>query len=280
MTRRAARPMRKSRTTDRGRAGRLAGVLSGARVAGLVLVLATAGGIGWLITDDRFGLDADAVTISGLQYTDATAAHDALAIPAGAPNVFLLKTDAMRRTLLRLPSVAAADVRIVLPDQLLVSVTEHAAVLQVVHDGVTYLLDADGVVLEGRPANAPVIAELPLVDDHRIQLGIPLEVGQSIDQTEAGAMLRIAALTPSLVGSTATALAFSANDADGFVVTAAPDGWRAVFGFYTPTLRPPTLIAQQVQCLRSLLENGEGQIATIYLAPQGDRCGTYLPRPS
>jgi hypothetical protein len=93
-------------------------------------------------------------------------------------------------------------------------------------------------------------------------------------------MLQIGALTPELVGSAASELVFSADDTDGFVVTAAPYGWRAVFGFYTPTLRPPTLIAQQVQCLRSLLASGEAQMDTIYLAPEGDRCGTYLPHAS
>jgi hypothetical protein len=119
-----------------------------------------------------------------------------------------------------------------------------------------------------------------LIDDQRVDLGIPFEVGVGIDPTEAQAMLQIGALTPELVGSAATELVFSADDTDGFVVTAAPYGWRAVFGFYTPTLRPPTLIAQQVQCLRSLLASGEQQMDTIYLAPEGDRCGTYLPRES
>jgi len=35
-----------------------------------------------------------------------------------------------------------------------------------------------------------------------------------------------------------------------------------------------------VQCLRTLLGSGEEQIETIYLAPQEERCGTYLPRPT
>ena len=37
------------------------------------------------------------------------------------------------------------------------------------------------------------------------------------------------------------------------MLTAEPHGWRAIFGSYTPTLRPPDMIARQVQCLRSLL---------------------------
>ncbi|MEO8625179.1 MAG: FtsQ-type POTRA domain-containing protein [Candidatus Limnocylindrales bacterium] len=282
MTRRAARPMGKSRSSQGwSRDDGFLALLNFDRVIGLVLVIVTAGGIGWLVTSHQFALASNGVQISGVHYTDIAAVTDALDLPgAGAPNVFGLRTDPMRRALLALPAVAAADVHVALPDRLLVAITERTAVLQVAHGGVTYLLDGEGIVLEARPANAPPITDVPLIDDRRVELGIPFEVGKQIDSTESAAMVQIGALTPALVGSAATELAFSANDADGFVVSAAPSGWRAVFGFYTPTLRPPTQIAQQVQCLRSLLATGEAQIQTIYLAPSDDRCGTYLPRES
>jgi hypothetical protein len=280
MTRRAARPIKRSRSAEGWRGTGWSRFVNRARLTGLALALGGAGSIGWLVTNPAFALDADALEISGMQYTDATAVRDALALPAGAPNVFLLNTDAMRRAVAKLPSVAAAEVHIVLPDRLMVSVTERTSVLQVARAGVTYLLDAAGVVLQARANNAPLITDLPRIDDQRVELGIPFEVGREIDPTESAAMMQIGALTPALVGSTVETLVFAATDTDGFVVSAAPGGWRAVFGFYTPTLRPPTLIAQQVACLRNLLANGEGQIATIYLAPQGDRCGTYLPRPT
>lgn len=285
MTRRAARPVRRPRAVDHGRAPGWLGVFNRARIAGLLLVVLTAGGVFSLVTDDRFALGASGTTgevqVSGLGYTDSVAVMDALALSdAGNNNVFLLRTAEMRRRLLDLPSVANADVRVVLPDRLVVAITERTAVLRIEHGGATYLIDGDGVVLEKRAANAPPLPFLPLIDDRRVELGIPFEVGVAIDQTEAQAMLHIAALTPELVGSAATELVFSADDRDGFVVTAAPYGWRAVFGFYTPTLRPPTLIPQQVQCLRTQLASGEEQMDTIYLAPEGDRCGTYLPRPT
>ena len=282
---RAARPMKRSRGIDRGEAPRWLGILNRARVAGVLLIVLTAGAVFSLTTDPRFALGAAGSTgeveVSGLGYTDSVAVIEALALSAtGSNNVFLLRTGEIRRRLLDLPSVADADVRVALPNRLVVGVTERTAVLRVAHGGATYLLDADGIVLEVRAASAPPLESLPLINDMRVQLGIPYEIGVGIDPTEAEAMLQIGALTPALLGSTATGLTVSADDTDGFVVAAQPFGWRAVFGFYTPTLRPPTLIAQQVQCLRSLLAESEAQIDTIYLAPQGDRCGTYLPRPS
>lgn len=285
MTRRAARPVRRPRAVDNGQAPGWLGVFNRARIAGLLLVVLTAGVVFSLVTDDRFALGASGangdVEVSGLGYTDSAAVTDALALSeGGSNNVFLLRTTEMRRRLLELPSVADARVRVVLPNRLVVAITERTAVLRVAHDGATYLIDGDGVVLEKRAANAPPLPDLPLIDDRRVDLGIPFEVGVKIDATEAQAMLQIGALTPALVESAAMELAFSADDIDGLVVTAAPYGWRAVFGFYTPTLRPPTLIAQQVQCLRTLLASGEEQMDTIYLAPEGDRCGTYLPRPT
>lgn len=282
MSRRAARPIRKSRvSTGSLREDGWRALVSPIRILAIVVMLVAAGGILWLATSKQFALAGDGVEINGVHYTDSQAVHDALGLPTGGtPNVMTLHTDGMRRALLALPAVAAADVQVVLPNHLVVNITERTALVQVAHAGVTYLLDGDGVVLEGRAANAPAITDLPLIHDQRLSLGIPFEVGQQVDPTETAAMLQIGALTPTLVGSSAASLAFSATDTDGFVVTAAPAGWRAVFGFYTPTLRPPLEIAQQVQCLRSLLATGEAAIDTIYLAPSNDRCGTYLPRPS
>ncbi|MEA2677342.1 MAG: cell division protein FtsQ [Chloroflexota bacterium] len=283
MTRRAARPIKRSGAVDR--APGWPGVINRARISGLLLVVLTAGAVFSLVTDSRFALGAAGgstdVELSGLGYTDSGAVMEALGLAdAGGNNVFLLHTTDIRRRLLDLPSVADAEVRVVLPNRLVVAITERSPVLRVTRGGATYLLDGDGVVLELRAANAPPLPELPLIDDRRVELGIPFEIGVRIDPIEAAAMLQIGALTPALIGSAATTIAFSADDTDGFVVSAEPYGWRAVFGFYTPTLRPPSLIAQQVECLRNLLANGEAGIATIYLAPQGDRCGTYLPRPS
>ena len=89
---------------------------------------------------------------------------------------------------------------------------------------------------------------------------------------------RLAALTPEIVGTTYSHLRLSVDDTEGYVLEAEPNGWRAVFGQYTPNLRPVDLVDRQVQCLRARLAEDEQQIAVIYLAPLDEGCGTYLPR--
>ena len=65
---------------------------------------------------------------------------------------------------------------------------------------------------------------------------------------------------------------------NGFVVRADPQGWLAIFGFYTPSLRTPELIPGQVRLLRSLLIGREPLIARVILASETD--GTYVPKPT
>ncbi len=63
------------------------------------------------------------------------------------------------------------------------------------------------------------------------------------------------------------------DDEHGFSLDTGTDGWTAVFGFYTPTIRQTDLIPGQVRLLRSLLAGREATIATIILAD--DLQGTY-----
>jgi cell division septal protein FtsQ len=278
---------RRSRRAPAGGAGRSRRAPTGvpwrsrvtrARLTGLAVALACSAGVGWLVTDDRFVLDNGAVELSGLHYSDGAAVRAAIGLPPdGTTSVFLLRTVEMRRALGALPTVAAVDVRAALPHRLIVAITERTPVLLVNHAGSAFLVDGDGVVLEQRPAGAPQITDLPLIDDRRVQLATAIGAGERIDAIDSAAMLELAALTPALVGSNAARLAVSVDDQYGYMVSAVPAAWRAVFGHYTPTLRPPDIIARQVQCLRSLLAGGEGSIETVYLAPADDRCGTYLP---
>jgi hypothetical protein len=70
----------------------------------------------------------------------------------------------------------------------------------------------------------------------------------------------------------------SVTEKNGFVVSALPDGWSAIFGFYTPSLRRPDLIPGQVRLLRSLLAGREATVERVILA--SDTSGTYIARPS
>ena len=48
-----------------------------------------------------------------------------------------------------------------------------------------------------------------------------------------------------------------------YVIESDDRGWRALFGYYTPTLQPPEVIPRQVQCLRWLLASEERKLETV-----------------
>ena len=249
------------------------------RIAGLALLIGSAAVIGWLVTSEQFVVDESRVEMSGLGFTSESLVRSTTSLdPADRPNVFLVPTQQFERALAALPHVADAEVSAVLPDRLLIEITERSPVLIIRRPTGDYSVDADGVVLQRVPRSSSSGGELPLLEDERIELGQELEVGGQIDATDVAAMLRLLALTPAALGSQASTLSLTADDEDGYVVVAQPFGWRAVFGHYTPSLRPPEIIGDQVECLRSVLGRGESTIDTIYLAPNDDRCGTYLPR--
>jgi hypothetical protein len=68
------------------------------------------------------------------------------------------------------------------------------------------------------------------------------------------------------------------SDATGFVVGTSPGSWIAIFGLYTPSARPPSIIPGQVRLLRSLLAGREGTVAQVILADAAN--GTFIPKPT
>ena len=76
--------------------------------------------------------------------------------------------------------------------------------------------------------------------------------------------------------SGASGLRVAVEDPEGFVVRPVPAGWTAVFGIYTPTLRPASIVPGQVRLLAGLLAGREDQIGRVLLASETD--GTYEPR--
>ena len=116
-----------------------------------------------------------------------------------------------------------------------------------------------------------------MVEDERAA-SAELAIGDRIAATDMEVARRIAALTPTFLGSTATSLETRITEKEGFVLHALPKSWRAVFGIYAPTLRGPDLVEVQAQCLSSVLAGQEATISVVYLFPDGGRCGTFLPR--
>jgi cell division septal protein FtsQ len=248
------------------------------RFAGVLLAAAAATWAAWLVTSHAFDLDPAKVQISSLVYTAPDAIQDAIDLaPSDTPNVFRIDTGRMERALDALPAVAEADVHVSLPDRLTVRVVERTPTFVVETSDNAYVIDVDGFVLDDLLEDEVAGLGIPVVRDLRDQFGPELEVGGRLDAISLAADLRLAAITPAMVGSQYTSLEVVADDGDGYYLIARPGGWRAIFGHYTPNLRPVEMIDQQVQCLRTLIAADEQDVSVVYLAPQDDRCGTFMP---
>ncbi|MCI0345065.1 MAG: hypothetical protein L0221_06400 [Chloroflexi bacterium] len=175
--------------------------------------------------------------------------------------------------------MAAARVEVRLPGTLLVRVTEREAVLVWrLGDGRRFLVDRTGVAFVQLAEADSAPAGMPVVRDERGALATELVLGAALPAVDLDAATRLASLTPADVGSTASRLFVTVSDANGFVLGRTPDGWIAIFGFYTPNLRTTELIPGQVRLLRSLLSGREAEVARVILAD--DENGTFVPKPT
>jgi cell division septal protein FtsQ len=243
---------------------------------GAVLVASAA----WVVSIDQvFAVDPTRVTIVGASSTDQAAIRadlglgDASSGGSTALNVFHLTTDEMERRIETLPSVLSASVETSLPNQLVVRVRERQPVMLWHTATATWLVDPSGLVIAADPGGASGQTGLPVIQDLRTSPE-QLSAGASLDPLDLKVALQLGAITPSLLGSSASSLSLSVDDEDGWVL-AAPQGWRAVFGHFTSELHTPDDIAYQVQCLTSLLADREPNVASVILAGAADRCGTY-----
>ncbi|MFI5262623.1 MAG: cell division protein FtsQ/DivIB, partial [Candidatus Limnocylindrales bacterium] len=215
-------------------------------------------------------------------YTGAQAVRQALGLDGSAPiNLITLQTGPLEAALRALPAVDparadAASVVVALPDRLLVTIQERQPIVIWQVDGHRFLVDVSGTLFADL---APDAADpgLPIVLDSRAD-SATLAIGASLDPSDLAAVRQLAAVTPAFLGSGAASLALAVTDDEGFTVDAQPGLWHAVFGVYTATLRPPTIVPAQVQCLASLLAGHEASLAIIRLAPSPNRCGTYTER--
>jgi len=251
--------------------------LPAGRIAAAVVIVALVGALYGVMSSSAFTMRR--LDVSGVLFTSRDAVFAAMGLgPNDHPNVFTLSTRRLRSALLALPAVADADVRVSLPDRVAVTLQERPPILVWAAAGRRWLVDADGIVLaDAATAPAAISAGLPVFSDDRSGR-TPLAVGGRLDPLDLTVARRLGGLTPRELGSHASSLSFGVTDQEGFAIEA-PDRWHAVFGIYTATLRSPDLIPAQVQCLNSLMgTQGEGNLATIYLFPEGDRCGTFVAR--
>ena len=263
-------PVRRTRPVRRASAR-----LSAARAGAALGLLASAGAIYGVGASSAF--EYANLQVAGAVFTDVAAAEEAVASAKGE-NLFRLSTAPLVAALEELPTVAQATVSVQLPETLVVTVRERVPVLVWRVGARRYLADSEGELF-GRLGEDPpaVAADLPVIDDRRAA-SVGLSVGARLDPQDVDAATRLASLVPADVGSAADDLSVRVTDNDGFVVRANPQGWLAIFGYYTPSLRTPELIPGQVRLLRSLLIGREPLIARVVLASETD--GTYVPKPT
>jgi cell division protein FtsQ len=272
----AARRTRPPVPTRRTRPIRRASArLSVARAAAALAMLASAGAIYGVGASPAF--EYARLQVDGAVFTDLVAAEEAVAVARGE-NLFRLSTAPLEAALEGLPTVERASVGVQLPETLVVTLHERVPVLVWRVGARRYLADSAGNLFgrlgDDPPASA---ANLPVIDDRRAS-SAGLSVGDRLGPEDVDAATRLASLVPADVGSLAEALSVRVTDNDGFVVRADPQGWIAIFGYYTPSLRTPELIPGQVRLLRSLLIGREQLIARVILASETD--GTYVPKPT
>jgi hypothetical protein len=210
-----------------------------------------------------------------LRWTQADAVQASVQVPYGT-NLFQVQTAPIEARLAALPTVASARVSVSLPHALTIAITERVPILVWQVGDNRYLADSAGVLFATVDASTAGAVAVPTVMDLRAASRISVVLGATLDPVDFDAATRLGSIVPADVGSAAASLHIRVDDTDGFTMTAAAGTWTAVFGFYSPSVRSPDLIAGQVQLLKSLLADREPTVARVYLA--GDRSGTYVPR--
>jgi len=265
-TRRVAQP-RAGRPIRRSSAG-----LSRTRaLAAFVLVLAGLAiyGVG---ASSAFAFRSP-VDLEGATYTSQADVDGLLAIADGT-NLVTLQTDDLARRLESLPAVRSADVRVVLPDTIRVTLVERQPILAWQTAAGRFLVDADGIAFVRLADGAAVPNGLPTIVDDRAGTGV--RIGGLIDPVAFDAARRLGSLQPADLGSSANGLIVTLTDDQGFTLRAVPNLWTATFGFYTTSLRPTSLIPDQVRLLRSLIYGREATIESVILADAQN--GTYTTK--
>jgi len=279
----AARPVRPAVFRPAGRPGsagsrrthpvrRASAGVTPVRAGALLALLAGVAGLYGVATTEAFALQRTEVT--GNTWTSDDEIRAALALPEDH-NAFALRTADLAGRLLRIPAVRTAEVSVALPDEVRVAVTERDALMAWKAGDRRFLVDGSGLLFAELDDTGPTGEALPVIDDRRA-VAAALGVGSVLDAVTLDAALRLGALVPADIGSSATNLELRVDDTDGFVMRGRPVDWTAVFGFYTPTLRTPELIPGQVRLLQYLLLGREDNVLKVILADE--RSGTYVPR--
>lgn len=262
-----------------GLPGRILRAIPWARLAGAAGLVGASAAIFALATSASFAVDPSAAPVRGVTYTDPVAVRAALDLPDGlGMNIFRLRTAELEARIATLPSIRSARVRAWLPDRLEIDVTERAAILAWATESGVWLVDGEGrLFATAAVPDGDAPPALPIVRDRRAAPTGGL--GSVLVADDLAVARALAALAPLEVGSDAKQLALSVDNGDGWVLEV-PGAWHAVFGVYTPTVRPLALLPAQVQCLAGIVGAREASLERVVLAPGPDGCGTFVGGPA
>lgn len=221
------------------------------------------------------------ISVAGTTLLDPEAVIAAANIPIGSSLLGVNLRDA-EEAVAALPLVASVRVSAGLPDGIQIWVREKSLLLRWQIGDRIYAVSESGELLGETaslnlaPSAAAALAAAPLLYDDRTPSPLPT-VGQ-LTATELDVATRLASLTPEDLGTAATTLTLRLLSDFGFVVEATGPSieWSAVFGIYSATIRPTSMIPGQVRLLRSLLAGRETRIGWVILAD--DQAGTYTAK--
>ena len=221
------------------------------------------------------------ISVVGTQLLDPEAVIAAANIPIGN-SLLGVNLRAAEEAVAALPLVASVRVSAGLPDGIQIRVREKSLLLRWQIGDRIYAVSESGellgetATLDLAPSAAAALATAPLLFDDRTSSPLPT-VGQ-LTATELDVATRLASLTPEDLGTAATTLTLRLLSDFGFVVEATGPSieWNAVFGIYSATIRPTSMIPGQVRLLRSLLAGRESRIGWVILAD--DQAGTYTAK--
>jgi hypothetical protein len=221
------------------------------------------------------------VSVVGTLLLDPEAVIAAANIPIGS-SLLGVNLRAAEEAVAALPLVATVRVSAGLPDGIQIRVREKTLLLRWQIGDRVYAVSESGellgetAMLNLAPTAAAALAAAPLLFDDRTPSPLPT-VGQ-LTTTELDVATRLASLMPEDLGTAATTLTLRLLSDFGFVVEAAGPSieWSAVFGIYSATIRPTSMIPGQVRLLRSLLAGRESRIGWVILADE--QAGTYTAK--
>lgn len=221
------------------------------------------------------------ISVVGTLLLDPDAVVAAANIPVGS-SLLAVNLRAAEEAVAALPLVASVRVSAGLPDGIQIRVREKSLLLRWQIGDLVYAITESGELLGDTtrlnlaPTAAAALAAAPLLYDDRE--GSPLLAVGQLTATELDVATRLASLTSEDLGTGATALTLRLLSDFGFVVQATGPSieWNAVFGIYSATIRPTSMIPGQVRLLRSLLAGRETRLGWVILAD--DQAGTYTAK--